>query len=135
MKTESDVWTIVKPKFERWGSAARIENSAGSSVSDIILAAKGLLTYVELKIDRDGWVWMPRYQYAYGVRIKKFIEPERHWVAVWRDEGLYMYHFADIIKAPTKDAEDKVGFQYAALMSEIHLKTNFSYEIWAETML
>jgi hypothetical protein len=137
MKTEAEVWRFLKPLLNRYGLATRIENAANASVPDIIYACKGYLTYVELKIDRDRWIYMPPYQYSYGVRLRSFINPNRHWIAVCDEQSnvLFMYLFTDIITAPTKEGAGYVGFQWNALEPRIVILNQAHCEIWVSNLL
>jgi len=83
--TEKELWKMLKPTFDGLGMAVRLENTAGTSVPDILLMAKGVFVFIELKIQHGNRFYCPPFQWSLAVKASSHVRPHNHWYLVALD--------------------------------------------------
>lgn len=138
---EHECWGLLGYKLNTFGVATRLENSAASSVPDVLFMTGGLMMFIEMKVDYAGKIYVPPFQFSYGVRIANQIKDHMHWVAVWVDkyEGFAMFTFKRLRSMPCESKNGKLVFDWADVWNS--MKTQFvikdleSCELFIDTIL
>jgi len=87
----------LRPIFQSLGLPIRLENTAATSVPDLVFLSDGVTMWIELKILRGQHVSMPKFQYAMGVQMSKQIEHDLFWILVSHGLLTYGIKYIDII--------------------------------------
>ena len=73
---ETSFWKLVRRNLA--GFATRIENVVSSGIPDVVVVRAKKAFFIELKVEKDGWVYFRSSQIAFFAKCKK----EQHYVRV-----------------------------------------------------
>ena len=98
---ETKFWAKLRPHFMDWGVADRIENSAGSGMSDVFYNIGGHTGWIETKIAKGSLLFFEKFQIPW--MLKHTRQGGRFFVmALDRHETICVYRAADVVKAPRR---------------------------------
>jgi len=94
---EHILWNNIRPTLNMLGFATRIENTAATSLPDILFLTDGVVALIELKIERSNIIRFNKYQWAFNVKLLNYLDDDQLLVLVSTDTGLHMYEFFDML--------------------------------------
>jgi len=131
--TEKELWKMLKPTFDGLGMATRLENTAGTSVPDVLFVGKGVFVFIELKIQHGNKFYCPPFQWAYAIRASSHVRPHNHWYLVALDNRSPMRMFTvDRLKkqADFVYTSDKLEVNLSRVTPEFVLETPKDLRKW-----
>jgi hypothetical protein len=87
----------LKPIFQNVGLCIRLENSAATSVPDMVLIRQGVTLWLELKIVKSKKITMPKFQFAFGVKLEHELS-DLFQILAWHREELIAINYEDVIE-------------------------------------
>ena len=104
---ESEFWSKhVRVPLSTRGHAVRIEDAIGSGVPDVNFATGSVNAWIELKIDRSGWLYFERFQLpwmrqrlAHNRDVWVLVLNRTTWDGVVKTK-VKLHHASAIVKCP-----------------------------------
>ena len=125
------MYAKIKPWFDKHGVPARVENSAGSGMPDMIYCTKQVIMYIELKIIKSGKIHLRPYQYAYATRVLPHIDTHLYWFMCYQDDHIRMYTF-DVLRdyVVKEQSKGKVTIDVSGIQPDAKIYSIRDFETW-----
>jgi Holliday junction resolvase len=130
---EHILWNNIRSTLNTLGFATRIENTAATSLPDIMFLTDGTVALIELKIERANIIRFNKYQWAFNVKLLNYLDNDQLLVLVSKDDGLYMYQFFDMLKQ-SKPHNNMVIVSTKELPVSIKLETYDHWKQWCNAL-
>jgi len=131
--TESEMWQMLKPKFDGLGTVTRLENTATSGIPDVLLVSGGVFVFIELKVQRTSTkITCPPFQWAYAMRVSHHLRRHNHWYFVGNERHLpmRMYTFEQLKTSNPVYANGHLEISLEGITPEYVLEPPFDVMSW-----